>query len=101
VLTGPDNSNFRFLTLPHVVNERTMREVNKYLHLRGWQIADRWAAGAPEKVKQMEANATLIPRLMEQEQLEAETVSEARVSGRNSDVPDSEILALHEIPALP
>jgi hypothetical protein len=69
--------------------------------LRVQQIADRWASGSPKKVKAMEASGTLLARLKEQADLENETISNARVGGAMSDVPDSEILALNEIPQLP
>lgn len=70
-------------------------------NLRVQKIADRWASGSPKKVKQLEASGQLLPRLKEQADLENEAISNARVGGAMSDVPDSEILALHEIPALP
>ena len=89
------------MTLPNVVAPETVRAVVKNLSLRGWQIAERWASGSPKKVKQMEAAGSLISKLKEQQRLELETISDARVSGRMSDVPDSEILAQHEIHLLP
>lgn len=101
MLTGPDKGNFQFLALPKVVAPETVQAALKSLSLRGWQIADRWALGAPKKVKAMEAAGTLIPKLKEQQKLEAETISDARVAGRMADVPDSEILALQDISLLP
>lgn len=101
ILTGPDKDDFQFLALPKVVAPETVIAALKNLSLRGWQIADRWALGAPATVKVMEKVGTLIPSLKEQQKLEAETISDARVGGRMQDLPDSEILALHEIPLLP
>lgn len=101
MLTGPDKGDFQFLALPNVVAPETVQAALKNLSLRGWQIADRWALGAPDTVKAMEMVGTLIPSLKEQQKLEAETISDARVGGRMQDIPDSEILALQEIPSLP
>jgi hypothetical protein len=75
--------------------------IEKELSQRAWQIAHRWAAGAPGKVKGMEADGTLLERLREQAELEAQTIADARVGGAMSDVPDSEVLALYDIPLLP
>ena len=69
--------------------------------LRVQQIADRWVAGVPKKVKVMEENGTLLQRLREQADVENRTISAARTGGQMMDVPDNEILALHEIPQLP
>ncbi|HXF65631.1 MAG TPA: hypothetical protein VNK67_02885 [Burkholderiales bacterium] len=69
--------------------------------LRVQQIADRWVSGAPKKVKAMEAEGTLLQRLREQAELENQTIADAQVGGRIMDVPDSEILAMYEIPLLP
>jgi hypothetical protein len=99
--TGVDPDTRFWLDLPRLAKAETIRAIEKQLGQRAWQIADRWAAGAPEKVKEMEADGTLLERLREQTKLEAETISDARVGGAFSDVPDSEILALHEIPQLP
>lgn len=101
MLTGPDKGDFQFLALPNVVAPETEMAALKNLSLRGWQIADRWALGAPATVKAMEKAGTLIPCLKEQQMLEAATISDARVGGRMQDLPDSEILALHNIPLLP
>jgi hypothetical protein len=76
---------------------RLLREVGN----RGWQIADRWASGWPRKTRELEAAGTLIDWLKAQANLEDETISDARVGGANSDLPDSEILALHDIPEYP
>jgi len=57
--------------------------------------------GAASTVREMERAGTLIPSLKAQQKLEADLISDARVSGRNQDLPDSEILALYEIPLLP
>lgn len=95
------NEEFGWLDLPRVVTPDTVAAIEKHCSLRGWQIADRWAAGAPKKVKEMEAAGQLLPRLKEQADLENETISNARVGGAMNDTPDSEILALNEIPALP
>jgi hypothetical protein len=92
---------FTWLDLPRVVRPDTLKAIEQNLSLHGWQIADRWAAGARGMVRQMEADGTLMPRLKEQADLEAETISDARISGRFHDVPDSELLAMYEIPALP
>lgn len=99
--TGVGSENEFWLDLPRVVKAETVRMIEQNLSLRGWQIADRWALGSPKKVKRMEAAGTLIPRLKEQQKLEAGIISDARVAGRMSDTPDSEILAMHEIPLLP
>jgi len=99
--TGVEPDTRFWLDLPRVVKPETVRAIEKLLGQRAWQIADRWAAGAPEKVKEMEADGTLLERLREQAKLEAETISDARVGGAFSDVPDSEILAMHEIGPLP
>lgn len=101
MLTGPDKTDFQFLALPNVVAPATVQAALQNLSLRGWQIADRWALGSPKKVQRMEKAGSLIPMLKEQQKLEAQTVSDARVGGRMQDVPDSEILAQHEIPPLP
>ena len=69
--------------------------------LRVQQVADRWASGSPKKVKAMEAAGTLLARLKEQAELETSTLADARMGGAMSDAPDSEILALHQIPQLP
>jgi hypothetical protein len=99
--TGVEPDTRFWLDLPRVVKPETVRAIEKQLGQRAWQIADRWAAGAPEKVKEMEADGTLLERLREQAKLEAETISDARVGGAFSDVPDSEILAMYEIGPLP
>jgi hypothetical protein len=92
---------FAWLDLPTVVRPDTLRNIEQQLSLRGWQIADRWAAGAPAKVRRMQADGTLLARLKEQAALEARTISDARIGGCFSDVPDSELLAMNEIPILP
>jgi hypothetical protein len=97
----PAPRDFAWLDLPRVVCPETVAAIENSLSLRGWQIADRWAAGAPAMVKRLEAEGTLLARLKEQADLEAETISDARISGRFHDVPDSELLAMYEIPALP
>lgn len=99
--TGVAPDTRRWLDFPRVVQPKTVRVIEKDLSLRGWQIADRWAAGAPDMVRAMEANGTLLPRLKEQADLEARTIADARVGGAYNDTPDSEILALYEIPQLP
>lgn len=101
MLIGNDNENFQFLALPAVVAPETVTAVLKGLSLRGWQIADRWALGCPATVKQMESDGQLIPKLKKQQKLESEIICDARVAGRMSDAPDSEILAMHEISLLP
>lgn len=101
MLNKPENDNFQFLALPKVVAPETVQAVVSKLSLRGWQIAERWAMGAPVTVKAMERSGNLISSLKEQQNLESDIISDARVSGRNQDVPDSEILALHEIQLLP
>lgn len=87
-----------WLDLPHVVAPETVAAIEQNLGLRGWQVADRWAAGAPTMVKRMEADGTLLARLKEQTALEAETITDARVGGHFHDMPDSELLAMYEIP---
>lgn len=101
MLNRLENDNFQFLALPKVVTSETVQAVLGNLALRGWQIADRWAMGAPATVKAMERAGTLLPSLKEQQKLESEIISDARVSGKNQDVPDSEILAQHEVQLLP
>jgi len=88
------------LSAPHVLKPATLKDVLRQ-SLRVQQIADRWASGSPKKVKSMEAAGTLLPRLREQAELETSTIVDARIGGRMSDTPDSEILALHDIPQLP
>jgi hypothetical protein len=95
------NEEFGWLDLPRVVRPETVAAIEKSLSLRGWQIADRWAAGAPAMVKRLEAEGTLLARLKEQADLEAEVIADARIGGRFQDVPDSELLAMNEMPALP
>ena len=99
--TGVAPYTRRWLDFPRVVQPKTVRVIEKDLSLRGWQIADRWAAGTADRVRAMEADGTLLPRLKEQADLEARTIADARVGGAFQDVSDSEILALHEIPQLP
>jgi hypothetical protein len=93
-------NNHSLLELPSVVKPATVKAVLAE-SLRVQQIADRWASGSPKKVKAMEADKTLLPRLREQAQLESQTIADARVGGAMSDTPDSEILAMNEIPLLP
>ena len=101
MLAGPDNQTYRWLEFPKVVKPETLRAVERIADYRVPSIADRWALGSPEKVRKMEADGTLIPRLKAQHKLEVRTLSDARVAGRMADVPDSEILAMHEVPQLP
>lgn len=68
--------------------------------LRAQLIADRWASASPKKVREMERDGTLLPRLREQANVENRTIVDARTGGAMSDVPDSEILALNDIPLL-
>lgn len=96
----PDSRDRGLLNAPDVLRPETVTAVLKE-PLRVQQIADRWASGSPKKVKQFEANGTLLQKLRAQAQLENEVISKARVGGAMSDVPDSEILALAEIPPLP
>ena len=88
------------LSAPRVLKPATVKAVLA-ASPRVQQIADRWASGSPKKVKSMEAAGTLLPRLKEQAELETSTIVDARMGGAMSDTPDSEILALHEIPQLP
>ena len=88
------------LDAPNVLKAETVKLLMRE-PLRVQKIADRWASGSPKKVRQFEASGTLFPKLREQAQLEAEMISDAKMGGRFSDVPDSEILAMYEIPLLP
>jgi len=81
--------------------QETLKAIFAGGSVRVRQVADRWASGSPKKVKEMEAAGTLLPRLKEQAELENSTISDARVGGAMNDTPDSEILALYDIPALP
>ena len=91
----------QLLDSPNVLKPETVKTLLAQGHLRMWKIADRWSAGWPEKIKAMEANGTLMLRLDKQATKENRTISNARVAGKNSDLPDSEILALYGIPAAP
>jgi hypothetical protein len=84
-----------------VLNPETVQRLLREVSGRGWKVADRWASGWPEETKAMEAAGTLIDRVKEQAKLENETISDARVGGANSDLPDSEILTLYDIPVEP
>ena len=84
-----------------VVKPETLREITRMLGAPGWSIADRWALSVPIKMRQMEADGTLVPMLLKQETLEVETIVDARSEGIPMDTPDSEILAMNEIPLLP
>ncbi len=55
----------------------------------------------PAKMRQMEADGTLVQMLLKQQTLEVETISEARAVGIQLDTPDSEILQMYEIRLLP
>ena len=92
-----DNS---LLDAPRVLKPATVKAVLAE-SLRAQQIADRWAAGAPHAVRDMEADGTLLSRIKEQADLESQTISDARIGGAYSDTPDSEILAMYEVPLLP
>lgn len=84
-----------------VVSAKTLTEISHRLRLPGWTIADRWALAVPEKMRQLEARGELLTKLAAQEQLETDTISDARADGISLDTPDSEILAMHEIQPLP
>jgi len=92
-----DNS---LLNAPKVLKSATVKAMQGQ-PLRVQQIADRWASGSPTKVRALEANGVLLPRLKEQAALEGKVLADARMSGAFSDVPDHEILAMNEIGALP
>ena len=100
MLAGPDDQTYRWLEFPNLVKRETVSAVER-IGYRAPMIADRWALGSPKKVKAMEADGTLIEKIRAQHKLEIRTLSDARVAGRMADVPDSEILAMNEIPQLP
>jgi hypothetical protein len=79
--------------LPRVVSAETLAAV-KRLDLRQQSIADRWASTSPQSLRQLEKEKKLLERLNQQASVEAAAISDARTGGRNSDVPDSEILEL-------
>lgn len=79
--------------LHRVVKPATLAKVQG-LDLRSQSIADRWASTSPEAVKSLEVANQLFNRLREQSDLEAATISDARVAGKNSGVPDSDLLEL-------
>ena len=61
------------------------------------QVADRWASTSLTKFKALESHGKLLDALKAQAKLEGNVISDARVGGAMSDVPDHEILALNEI----
>lgn len=71
-------------------------------HCRGWQILDRWASESPVLLRALEAEGELIllGRLLEQQQLEHQTLRSAvALELRRRGVAEHEILGLHEIRA--
>jgi len=60
-------------------------------------VAERWTSGWKKKVLAMEADGSLLPRLKEQAEREAEALSSAQVGGANNHLAKHEIMELYDI----
>ena len=69
-------------------------------HLRGWQILDRWALSAPERLQEMDAQDEffLLSRLLEQQRLEHDVLtSSAGLEMRSRGLAEHEVLSVFGI----
>jgi len=62
------------------------------------QILDRWAMGWKAKLKAMEKDGTLLPRLKEQAEAEKDALMRGREGGQNSHLSDAEIQEIYGPP---
>ena len=68
-------------------------------HAHGWKILDRWAFNSPEKLLALETKGEmlLLIRLLEQQDLEFEILTNTIDQRREQGLTEYDILAMHEI----
>ncbi|WP_093255434.1 hypothetical protein [Pseudomonas sp. Snoq117.2] len=69
-------------------------------HFRGWQILDRWALSAPERLQEMEEQDEffLLIRLLEQQRIEHDLLTSlAGLEMRSQGLAEHEILSIFGI----